>query len=114
MSSAHRVLRQSFLFAFYVSVLLNAPLLAQNTTFDQYQSVLSTLLAVVGLCSATTLLLLMSSALGKYFYRLFGSFVVLSSVAAAFYMIQYKVVIGYGIIASVLTTDTDLHGEQFG
>ena len=51
---------------------------------------------------------------GKLFFRISASLVVVISVASAYYMMVFNVVIGYGIIASVLTTDTDLSKEVVG
>ncbi len=51
---------------------------------------------------------------GRYFYRLIASLLVLISVAASYYMTFFNVVIGYGIIAAVMTTDIDLSKEVIG
>ncbi|EQB99897.1 kdo(2)-lipid A phosphoethanolamine 7''-transferase [Photorhabdus temperata] len=51
---------------------------------------------------------------GRWFYRITASLLVLFSVAASYYMTFFNVVIGYGIIASVLTTDIDLSVEVIG
>lgn len=51
---------------------------------------------------------------GRYFYRIVASLLVLISVAASYYMSFYNVVIGYGIIAAVMTTDIDLSKEVIG
>ncbi|MBS0856167.1 MULTISPECIES: kdo(2)-lipid A phosphoethanolamine 7''-transferase [Tatumella] len=51
---------------------------------------------------------------GKIFFRLMASVIVVISVSAGYYMVVFNVVIGYGIVASVLTTDTDLSKEVVG
>lgn len=51
---------------------------------------------------------------GRYFYRAVATLLLLISVAASYYMTYFNVVIGYGIIASVMTTDTDLSKEVVG
>lgn len=54
------------------------------------------------------------SLFGRRIWRLLATFIVLSSVAASYYMTFLNVVIGYGIIASVMTTDIDLSKEAVG
>jgi KDO II ethanolaminephosphotransferase len=51
---------------------------------------------------------------GKHFFRLIAGLIVLISVAASYYMTYFNVVIGYGIIVSVMTTDIDLSKEVIG
>lgn len=51
---------------------------------------------------------------GGIFWRITTSLLVLISVSASYYMCFFNVVIGYGIIASVMTTDTDLSKEVVG
>lgn len=51
---------------------------------------------------------------GRHFYRVVASLLVLISVAASYYMTFFNVVIGYGIIAAVMTTDVDLSKEVVG
>ncbi|WP_116311836.1 phosphoethanolamine transferase domain-containing protein, partial [Enterobacter roggenkampii] len=47
-------------------------------------------------------------------WRILATLVVLFSAAASYYMTFLNVVIGYGIIASVMTTDIDLSKEVIG
>ncbi len=47
-------------------------------------------------------------------WRILASLVVLFSAGASYYMTFLNVVIGYGIIASVMTTDIDLSKEVVG
>ncbi len=51
---------------------------------------------------------------GKKIYRVLATCIVLISVASAYYMAFFNVVIGYGIVASVMTTDMDLSKEVIG
>ncbi|RAT67409.1 kdo(2)-lipid A phosphoethanolamine 7''-transferase, partial [Lonsdalea populi] len=51
---------------------------------------------------------------GKRCFRILASLLTLISVAASYYMTFFNVVIGYGIIASVMTTDIDLSREVIG
>lgn len=51
---------------------------------------------------------------GKWAYRILATLTVIISVAAAYYMAFFNVVIGYGIVASVMTTDVDLSKEVVG
>ncbi|SQA98687.1 Phosphoethanolamine transferase eptB [Cedecea neteri] len=62
----------------------------------------------------TFFLLRLLSIFGRHLWRVLASFVVLCSVAASYYMTFFNVVIGYGIIASVMTTDIDLSKEVVG
>ncbi len=108
--SSHSV---SIWIALYIAVFLNVLIFRRHFDIHSTTSIAVTALSVVGLFSATFVLLSLSRVLGRWFYKVFAIFLILSS-AAAFYMIVHYVVIGYGVIASVLTTDVDLHGEQFG
>lgn len=54
------------------------------------------------------------SSRGQYFYRIVASLLVLISVAVSYYMTFFKVVVGYGIIASVMTIDIGLAKEVVG
>ena len=64
---------------------------------------------------ATFLVLRLTSLGGKWCAKILSSVLVLVSVASAYYMFMYNIIIGYGIIASVLTTtDTDLTSEVVG
>jgi KDO II ethanolaminephosphotransferase len=47
-------------------------------------------------------------------FRVLATLLVLSSVAASYYMVLFHVDIGYGILAAVMTTDVDLSKESVG
>lgn len=74
-----------------------------------------TVMAEIFACLLVTFFLFrLLSIFGLTVWRLLATFVVLCSVAASYYMVTLKVVIGYGIIASVMTTDIDLSKEAVG
>ncbi|MEO9373550.1 phosphoethanolamine transferase domain-containing protein, partial [Pseudomonas aeruginosa] len=62
----------------------------------------------------TFFLLRLLSLFGRRSWRILASLVVLFSAGASYYMTFLNVVIGYGIIASVMTTDIDLSKEVVG
>lgn len=51
---------------------------------------------------------------GRFFYRITTSFVVVISVIASYYMIFFHAIIGYGVVASTLSTDINLSKEIVG
>ncbi|VEB90979.1 phosphoethanolamine transferase [Citrobacter koseri] len=63
---------------------------------------------------ATFFLLRLLSLFGRRVWRVLATLVVLFSASASYYMTLLNVVIGYGIIASVMTTDIDLSKEVVG
>ena len=72
------------------------------------------LLAACCVMALTYLLLALSSFAGRRAYRVLASLLVLFSAAASYYMTFFDVVIGYGVMISVLTTDIDLSRESVG
>ena len=81
----------------------------------------SALVASVGvvgealLVGAVTLLLwLLLAALGRWPLRLGGALLLLASATCAYYMTRFQVVIGYGVISAIFTTDHDMSGEVVG
>ncbi|WP_455426465.1 kdo(2)-lipid A phosphoethanolamine 7''-transferase [Dryocola sp. LX212] len=62
----------------------------------------------------TFFLLRVLSLFGRLGWRILTSLILVISVAASYYMTFLNVVIGYGIIASVMTTDIDLSKEVVG
>ena len=69
---------------------------------------------IVACVLVTFFLLRMLSLFGRTVWRVLASVIVVCSVAASYYMTLLNVVIGYGIIASVMTTDIDLSKEIVG
>lgn len=105
--------------AFYIAVVLNAVVfvrraisLEATTSWTNAILVLST---EVLLCYALTVLLITAlSCLGRHVFKLLLVVIVLLSVAASYYMTFFNVVIGYGVVQAVLTTDVDLSKESVG
>lgn len=114
-------MKQGYLSLFlsvYIGIFLNLPVFARRFTGPEassswlhWCSVITEVFAAVLVCF---LLFRLLSLGGRLFFRITASLLVLISVASAYYMMVFNVVIGYGIIASVLTTDTDLSKEVVG
>lgn len=108
----------SLLLAIYIGLFLNLSVFIRR--FDILQPAASAGHLAVALTEimATVLtsffLMRVISFGGATFYRIVASLLVLISVAASYYMTYFNVVIGYGIIASVMTTDIDLSKEVVG
>jgi len=108
----------SLLLALYLGILLNLPIFYRR--FDGFltKSTLSNWLSAVAEVTAAVLLTFFLMRLlslgGKWVYRVLATLTVVISVAAAYYMAFFNVVIGYGIVASVMTTDVDLSKEVVG
>lgn len=108
----------SLLLALYLGILLNLPIfyrrfdgfLTKSTPSDWLSAVAEVTAAVL----LTFFLMRLLSLGGKWAYRVLASLLVVISVAAAYYMTFFNVVIGYGIVASVMTTDVDLSKEVIG
>lgn len=107
--------RLSFLLALYIGLFMNSAVFYRR--FDGYAQAFTVwkgISAVVELGAtvlATFCLLRVLSLFGRRPWRVLASLVVLFSAAASYYMTFMNVVIGYGIIASVMTTDIDLSKE---
>lgn len=110
--------RLSLLLAFYVGIFLNIPVFYRR--FDPFlahfkvSQWFSALAEVVAIVLLTFFLMRLLSLGGKLFWRITATALVLISIAASYYMSFFNVVIGYGIVASVMTTDTDLSKEVIG
>lgn len=108
----------SLLLAVYIGLFLNLPVFYRR--FDPFLAKfemmhwLSALAEMVAAVMLTFFLLRLLSLGGKVFWRITASLLVLISVSASYYMAFFNVVIGYGIVASVMTTDTDLSKEVVG
>ncbi|WP_350306684.1 kdo(2)-lipid A phosphoethanolamine 7''-transferase [Photorhabdus viridis] len=109
---------QALLLAIYIGIFLNLSVFYRH--FEETHVGIHTSKLVTGSIKAFTIvlftffLLRLLSLGGRWFYRITTSLLVLFSVAASYYMTFFNVVIGYGIIASVLTTDIDLSVEVVG
>lgn len=108
----------SLLLAFYIGIFLNLPVFYRRfdplLTHPSPLKWLSALAEVVAIILLTFFLMRLLSLGGKIFWRITASLLVLISVAGSYYMSFFNVVIGYGIVASVMTTDTDLSKEVVG
>ncbi|WP_034917937.1 MULTISPECIES: kdo(2)-lipid A phosphoethanolamine 7''-transferase [Erwinia] len=108
----------SLLLAVYIGIFLNLSVFYRR--FDPFLSHfkatqwLSALAEVVAIVLLTFFLMRLLSLGGRLFWRIMATALVLISVAASYYMSFFNVVIGYGIVASVMTTDTDLSKEVIG
>ena len=108
----------SLLLALYIGILLNLPIFYRRfdgfihkSTATNWFSAATEVIAIVLL---TFFLMRLLSLGGKRIYRVLASLLVLISVASAYYMAFFNVVIGYGVVASVMTTDIDLSKEVVG
>lgn len=79
-----------------------------------WANIVAALTEVVAIVFFTFFLLRILSLGGRLFFRIIASLILLISVAASYYMTLFNVTIGYGIIASVMTTDIDLSTEVVG
>ena len=108
----------SFLLALYIGLFMNGAVFfrrfdgyAQDFTFWKG---ISAVVELAGTVLITFFLLRLLSLFGRRVWRVLASLVVLFSAGASYYMTFMNVVIGYGIIASVMTTDIDLSKEVVG
>jgi KDO II ethanolaminephosphotransferase len=101
------------LLSVYIGIVLNAAIFFRRTA-DASTAHL-TILAELGLVfTFTALLISLADLTGKWLAR--SSIVVLLSISvlASYYMTFFNVVIGYGVVQAVLTTDIDLSKEAVG
>ncbi|EJQ0648501.1 kdo(2)-lipid A phosphoethanolamine 7''-transferase [Salmonella enterica] len=108
----------SFLLALYIGLFMNCAVFYRRFgSYAQEFTIWKGLSAVVELGATvlvTFFLLRLLSLFGRRVWRVLATLVVLFSAGASYYMIFLNVVIGYGIIASVMTTDIDLSKEVVG
>lgn len=108
----------SLLLAIYIGIFLNFSVFYRrfdDMTRDVHAiKMISAVTEVLAIVLFTFFVMRMVSLGGKLFYRVMASLLVLVSVAASYYMTFFNVVIGYGIIVSVMTTDVDLSKEVIG
>ncbi|MNS37838.1 Phosphoethanolamine transferase EptB [compost metagenome] len=104
--------------ALYIGLFMNGAVFFRRFDgFAQDFTVWKGIAAVVELAGTvlvTFFLLRLLSLFGRRIWRVLASLVVLCSAGASYYMTFMNVVIGYGIIASVMTTDIDLSKEVVG
>jgi len=108
----------SLLLALYIGLFMNSAVFYRR--FDGYAHAftplkgLSAAVELVATVLVTFFLLRVLSLFGRRVWRILTSLIVVFSAAASYYMTFLNVVIGYGIIASVMTTDIDLSKEVVG
>ena len=108
----------SFLLALYIGLFMNSAVFIRR--FDGYAQDftilkgISAVVELVGTVLVTFFLLRILSLFGRRTWRVLTSLIVLFSAGASYYMTFLNVVIGYGIVASVMTTDIDLSKEVVG
>ncbi|MDO8770651.1 MAG: kdo(2)-lipid A phosphoethanolamine 7''-transferase [Burkholderiaceae bacterium] len=109
------------LLSLYVGVVLNGAVLARRLVelgklgAPTAPGALMTLLTELGLVFAfTALLLSLADLSGKWVSRIVMTLLLTISVLASYYMTFFNVVIGYGVVQAVLTTDVDLSKEAVG
>lgn len=108
----------SFLLALYIGLFMNCAVFYRRfgsfaQEFTAWKGI-SAVVELAGAVLATFFLLRVLSLFGRRVWRVLATFVVLCSAGASYYMTFLNVVIGYGIIASVITTDIDLSKEVVG
>ncbi|MEH0875355.1 kdo(2)-lipid A phosphoethanolamine 7''-transferase [Pectobacterium cacticida] len=112
--------RLSFFLALYIGLFLNGSVYYRRFDYfsrsagDQVPTIIPALVELTASVLFTFFLMRVISLGGRRFYQIIASLLVLISVAASYYMTFFNVVIGYGIIASVMTTDIDLSKEVVG
>ena len=104
----------SLALSIYIGVVLNSACLIRNGAAGGWLEALSASLSAIALFAFCYLLISFFSLFGQATYKLLASFTLLASAAASYYMTFFNVVIGYGVIVSTLTLDTDLNGEALG
>ncbi|EGV6116817.1 kdo(2)-lipid A phosphoethanolamine 7''-transferase [Salmonella enterica subsp. enterica serovar Chester] len=108
----------SFLLALYIGLFMNCAVFYRRFgSYAQEFTIWKGLSAAVELGATvlvTFFLLRLLSLFGRRVWRVLATLVVLFSAGASYYMTFLNVVIGYGIIASVMTTDIDLSKEVVG
>ena len=104
--------------AVYIGLFLNGAVLVRRLEgYAEHFSVTNGIFALIevfGSVLATFFLLRLLSLFGRRPWQILASLVVIISAAASYYMSFMNVVIGYGIVASVMTTDIDLSKEVVG
>ncbi|MDO8456534.1 MAG: phosphoethanolamine transferase domain-containing protein, partial [Burkholderiaceae bacterium] len=109
------------LISVYVGVVLNGAVFVRRLSelgklaVPTASGALITLLAELGLVFAfTALLLSLADLSGRWVSRTVMALFLTISVLASYYMTFFNVVIGYGVVQAVLTTDVDLSKEAVG
>ena len=97
----------------YIGIVLNGAVFLRR--YAELGTTSLALLAELGLVfTFTALLLSLADLSGKWLARIFIVLLLTISVLASYYMTFFNVVIGYGVVQAVLTTDVDLSKEAVG
>lgn len=108
----------SLLLALYVGLFLNSAVFWRriNEYVDDpgLLKVFSTVVEMGAAVLVTFFLLRLVSLAGRRIWQAMATLLMCCSVAASYYMTVMNVIVGYGIIASVMTTDIDLSKEVVG
>ncbi len=100
----------------YIGIILNGSVFLRR--YAELGTTSLALMAELGLVFTFTALLLsladLSGLLGKWLARIVIVLLLNISVLASYYMTFFNVVIGYGVVQAVLTTDVDLSKEAVG
>ncbi|WP_333495489.1 kdo(2)-lipid A phosphoethanolamine 7''-transferase [Kluyvera sp. CHPC 1.251] len=108
----------SLLLAVYIGWFMNFSVLSRR--FEGYlqdfsfEKGLFIIIELVGTLLVSFFLFRVLSIGGRRLWKVLATLVVLISAGASYYMTNLNVVIGYGIVASVMTTDVDLSKEVVG
>lgn len=102
--------------AAYVGIVMNMPIYIRRymtigSKTGYIFNATNILLELLVIFVTITSVMLIVSFFGRMAFKIFSSLIIIFSAVASFYMIFYNVVIGYGIIISILTTDVDLSKE---
>jgi KDO II ethanolaminephosphotransferase len=101
------------LLSVYIGILLNGAVFLRR--YAELGTTSLTLFAELGLVfTFTALLLSLADLSGKLLARVLIVLLLTISVLASYYMTFFNVVIGYGVVQAVLTTDVDLSKEAVG
>ncbi|MBT1075065.1 sulfatase-like hydrolase/transferase [Geobacter grbiciae] len=105
--------------AVYVGILLNIPIYIRRFSLlvnkIGYEiATFNVLLEILVVIASVVLFLIVISLMGRLTFRVMASLLILLSAIASFYMIFYNVIIGYGIIISILSTDIDMTKDIVG
>ncbi|MCP9759504.1 kdo(2)-lipid A phosphoethanolamine 7''-transferase [Aquitalea sp. S1-19] len=104
----------SLLLSLYIGVLLNADVFLRRIVPASAGEFVSIGIEIIAVLAFSYLLFALAGLGGRLLYRVLGSLLLLFSAAASYYMTLFNVVVGYGVMVSVLTTDTDLARESIG
>jgi KDO II ethanolaminephosphotransferase len=103
----------------YVGLLLNLPTLWRRAT--RIYAAASGPWPVLGVAgelalvlAVTATILLVLAWFGRHVWRLAAATLIVVSALCAYYMTMFNVVIGYGVLSAVFTTDHDMSGEVVG